>query len=40
MKGYNIMNIIERTIYNPSLILKAYMFEKEYYKLLGLNDDE
>lgn len=34
------MDIIERTIYNPSLILKAYMFEKDYYKLLGLNDDE
>ena len=34
------MNIIKRTIYNPSLILKAYMFEKNYYKLLGLNDNE
>lgn len=34
------MSITERTIYNPSLILKAYMFEKDYYKLLGLNDDE
>jgi hypothetical protein len=34
------MNIIERTIYKPSLILEAYMFEKKYYKLLGLNDDE
>lgn len=34
------MNIIKETIYNPSLILKAYMFEKNYYKLLGLNDNE
>ena len=34
------MNIIKRTIYNPSLILEAYNFEKNYYKLLGLNDDE
>lgn len=34
------MNMVERTIYNPSLILKAYTFEKDYYKLLGLNDDE
>lgn len=34
------MNITERTIYNPSLILKAYMFERDYYKLLGLNDNE
>lgn len=34
------MDITERTIYSPSLILKAYMFEKDYYKLLGLNDDE
>lgn len=34
------MNITERTIYNPSLILKAYMFEKDYYKLLGLDDGE
>ena len=34
------MSITERTIYNPSLILEAYSFEKNYYKLLGLNDDE
>lgn len=34
------MSITERTIYNPSLILEAYSFEKTYYKLLGLNDDE
>ena len=34
------MDIIERTIYNPILILKAYMFEKNYYKLLGLDNDE
>ena len=34
------MSINERTIYNPSLILEAYSFEKNYYKLLGLNDDE
>ena len=40
MKGYNIMDIIKRTIYNPRLILEAYSFEKNYYKLLGLNDDE
>ena len=34
------MDIIEKTIYNPILILKAYMFEKDYYKLLGLDDNE
>lgn len=34
------MSITERTIYNPSLILEAYSFEKNYYKLLGLNDGE
>ena len=34
------MSITERTIYNPSLILKAYGFEKDYYKLLGLDKDE
>lgn len=34
------MNIVEKTIYSPSLIIRAYMFEKDYYKLLGLNDDE
>lgn len=34
------MDITERTIYNPSLILVAYSFKKNYYKLLGLNDDE
>ena len=34
------MSILERTIYKPSLILEAYRFEENYYKLLGLNDDE
>nr|DAH26753.1 MAG TPA: hypothetical protein [Caudoviricetes sp.] len=34
------MDITEKTIYSPSLIIKAYMFEKDYYKLLGLNNDE
>lgn len=34
------MSITERTIYNPSLILKAYTFEKDFYKLLGLDEDE
>ena len=34
------MDTDKRTIYNPSLILQAYSFEKNYYKLLGLNDDE
>lgn len=32
--------ITEGTIYNPRLILKAYAFEENYYKLLGLNKDE
>ena len=34
------MDIIERTIYNPRLILIAYSFEENYYKLLGLDEDE
>ena len=34
------MDITERTIYNPSLILMAYSFEENYYKLLGLDEDE
>lgn len=34
------MSITERTIYNPSLILKAYDFEKDFYKFLGLDEDE
>lgn len=34
------MSITERTIYSPSLILKAYAFEKDFYKLLGLDEDE
>lgn len=34
------MSITERTIYNPTLILKAYAFEKDFYKLLELDEDE
>lgn len=34
------MSITERIIYNPILILKAYAFEKDFYKLLELDEDE
>lgn len=34
------MDIIEKTIYNPNLIIKAYTFEKNWYTLLGLDEDE
>ena len=34
------MNIVERTIYSPSLIVKAYMYERDWYTLLGLKENE
>lgn len=34
------MSITEKTIYNPNLILKAFTFEQNWYKLLGLDEME
>lgn len=34
------MNITERTIYNPTLILKAYAFKRNWYRNLGLTNNE
>lgn len=34
------MSITKRTIYNPSLILKAYAFERNWYRNLGLTNNE
>lgn len=33
-------NIVSKTIYRPTLILSAYNIEQNWYKSLGLNDNE
>ncbi len=36
----NNINITEKTIYDPKLILEAHAIEKKWYKSLELSDDE